>query len=232
MHLIRHLSGITTALRMKKAKQLQFKKIQGWGGKRANAGRKKTTGATNHMARPKMDPRWPVHITMRLKRGLKGLRSPRLHREFQQSLGKAKAQGLNALHYSLQGNHLHVAAECEDNRALSKGMNSFAARFGKTIRKKLGGKGKVFEGRYHVKVIKTARQMRNTIAYILLNESKHKKWEPDYDECSSARFFKDWTELLGRRDNKWFAEQRSDPLPDFMAKGKSWLATRGWRNSA
>ncbi len=213
-------------------KQLEFKKIKGWGGKRKGAGRKNKSGTVNHGARPVMNERKPVHITMRLQRGLKGLRSPRLLEEFQQSLGLAKQKGLRALHYSLLGNHLHLVAECRDNEALARGMNSFAARFGKMIRKKLGGKGKVFGGRYHVKVIHSGRQMRHTLAYVMLNESKHNKLQAEYDDYSSARFFKRWYELIGVRASRWLAEGRSDPLPDHLSAPQSWLARQGWRSAA
>jgi REP element-mobilizing transposase RayT len=216
---------------VKNSKQLEFKKIKGWGGRRKGAGRKNLSGTVAHAAREKVDFRKPLHITIRLAPGLSGLRTKHLHEQFTAALLKAKAKGLRVLHYSIQGNHLHMLAECADNQALAAGMNSFGTSFAKAVRKKLGGKGKVFDGRYHLRVLKNPMQMKNTLAYVLLNQAKHENLIPYNDRFSSSQYFNEWKALLGRKVGPiledWRKNQNS--LPDYLSTPKSWLASAGWR---
>ena len=206
-------------------KQLEFKT---WGGRRKGAGRKKT-GNVRHAKRERVDFGKPLHITKRLQKGLRGITTQNLAKEFTIAMGLAKKKGLNVLEFAILTNHVHLIVEAKDNRALGRGMNSLWARFGRTLRKKFGGKGPVFGGRYHMKIIRSARQMRNTLEYVLLNESKHRRIEPEYNDLSSARYFAAFGKLLGRR---WYGQLSWDgafPRPDYLAQPRSWLAREGWR---
>ncbi len=207
--------------------QLTFKKVNGWGGKRRGAGRKNKTQTVNHNARLKLTDKTPLHITMKLKRGLNGLRTVKMLNQLKISLGKAKMKGLRTIHFSLQSNHLHLFAESDDNHSLARGMNSLGARFGREIRKKLMGKGEVFNGRYHVHVLKTPRETRHALAYVLLNTSKHQKAEPAHDDYSSSRCFREWAIIV--QEWKRLAKNGSRPRPDFLSEANSWLAKAGWR---
>ncbi len=215
---------------MKKAIQLEFKKVKGWGGRRKGAGRKNLSGTVAHGAREKVDFKKPLHITIRLAPGLSGLRTKHMHEQFTAALLKAKAKGLRVLHYSIQGNHLHLLVECADNQALAAGMNSFGTSFAKAVRKKLGGKGKVFAGRYHLRVLQNPTQMKNTLAYVLLNQAKHENLIPYNDKFSSSQHFNEWKALLGRNVGPILQEWRKNkkPLPEYLSKPKSWLASKGW----
>jgi putative transposase len=216
---------------VRKPKQLEFKKIKGWGGKRKGAGRKNLSGTVAHGAREQVNFRKPLHITVRLVEGLGGLRTKHLHEQFTAALLKAKAKGLHALHYSIQGNHLHLLVESADNQALAAGMNSFGTSFAKAVRKKLGGKGKVFDGRYHLGVLKNPTQMKNTLAYVLLNQAKHEKLIPYNDRFSSSQHFNEWKTLLGKGIGPILDDWRpnKNPLPDYLNQPKSWLASKGWK---
>jgi hypothetical protein len=59
-----------------------------------------------------------------------------------------------------------------------------------------GGRGKVFEQRYHAVQIRTARQARNTLAYVLNNWRRHCVWAGDapVDPYSSGVTFTGWSE--------------------------------------
>lgn len=216
---------------MKKPKQLEFKKIRGWGGRRNGAGRKNLSGTVAHAAREKVDFRKPLHITIRLAEGLSGLRTKHMHEQFTVALLNAKAKGLRVLHYSIEGNHVHLLVECADNKALASGMNSFGTSFAKAVRKERGGKGKVFAGRYHLGVQKNPAQMKNTLAYVLLNQAKHENLIPYNDRFSSSQHFNEWKALLGRNIGPILEDWRpnKNPLPDHLSTPKSWLASKGWK---
>jgi len=219
---------------MRKPKQLEFKKVKGWGGKRRNAGRPNKTGTVHHMKREEVNFKRPLHITLKLKSGLKNLRVPPLLEQFKISAEKAKQQGLRLIHFSIQTNHLHLLVECRDNETLSRGMKSLGCKLGKAIRKYCGGSGPVFKGRFHLQVIKNPTQARNSLAYVLLNEAKHKKFIPYKDAYSSAGHFHEWRRLLGRNTGPilQYGRQVKRSLPGHLSAPHSWLAREGWKRAA
>lgn len=216
----------------KKQTQLEFKKVNGWGGKRRGAGRPNRSGTVNHMAREKISARTPLHITLRLREDMVNLRCTEMHECFQKACEVAREFGLFVNHYSLESNHVHVFAEAKDNECLEHGMKSLGARMGLAIRKACGGRGPVFKGRYHVHVLKTPAEVKHGLAYVLLNHSKHVKLIPYTDLYSSGRYFADWRKLLGREVGPILEDRfKADPLPSFLSPPKSWLAKQGWQRA-
>src|SRR5437764_1471463 len=71
----------------KSEKQLGFDKVNGWGGKRPGAGRLNRSGQVNHMRRPKVSLKTPLHVTLRLKDCLPGIRHKKLLKEWRRLLG-------------------------------------------------------------------------------------------------------------------------------------------------
>src|SRR4051812_15103768 len=62
-------------------KMVQRELFGGWGGKRVDAGRKKKPGAgVSHHARPRLASRFPVHVTLKMRAEVFGLRSKRSFR--------------------------------------------------------------------------------------------------------------------------------------------------------
>src|SRR5207244_3065593 len=65
-------------------------------------------------------------------------------------------------------------------------------------------RGRVFADRYHVRVIKSPRQARNTLSYVLNNWRKHREDQAGLpatwlvDPFSSGISFPDWKEMEGR----------------------------------
>ena len=233
----------------KPPRQLQFKKVSGWGGKRTGAGRKNRSGQVSHAARAKINGKKPIHITKRLRSGVPTLRQQTLLKAFRVSAHHARSRGLRVVHFSLQGNHMHIFAEAESNQALANGMRSLAGRFGKLIRRhgRLT-KGPVFHGRYHMQVLETPTQTKRALEYVLLNSAKHQKLIEHLDPYSSAASFQDWQRLLGRRftsliRSQWEGlqdcakENRRLALLPHAAKGEyvglsspqTWLAKVGWQ---
>lgn len=191
----------------------------------------------NHMKRPRVDKDTPLHITWRLKIGLLSMRKQQLLKEFEESVRRAKIFGLRVLQFSIQGNHIHLIVEADNNLALAQGLRSLGGRFGKIIRKHAGGRGPVFAGRYHIELIQTPEQMRNTLSYVLLNHSKHKKVVEYVDGYSSAPYFHEWKRLLGKKFSGMIRDQVEslreangrDITSAALSPPKSWLAREGWR---
>jgi REP element-mobilizing transposase RayT len=218
--------------KMKKPKQLEFKKVNGWGGKRKGAGRKNRSTTVNHMAREKVDFKKPLLITLKLKKGLKSFRTRKMKAKFEECGRESKKFGLHILQFSLLRDHIHVVIEAKNNKALSKGMKSLGGRMGKALRAEIGGKGPVFNGRYHLRLLNNPTQTKNAIAYVLLNQSNHEKDIPKIDFYSSAMHFSEWKALVGRKwSTKFAAGIEPRPLPDYLSPPNSWLAKEGWKRA-
>ena len=98
------------------------------GGKRKGAGRppKGARSAERHKKRPKVDPRHPLHVTLRVVRGVGSLRK----RDLFQAIGYAtvavaKHDQFRIIHLSIQTNHVHLLVGAAGKAWLRKGMQSF-----------------------------------------------------------------------------------------------------------
>jgi REP element-mobilizing transposase RayT len=148
-----------------------------WGGFRQGAGRPKAAHRkiTPHRARPALSPRHPVHVVLR-RAGGASLRYGRMYRALRAVLGRYLGRAdFRVVHLSIQSNHIHLLVEAANKTALSRGMQSLAINFARAINATFGRKGKVFEHRYHATQIVTARQARNSLAYVLNNWRKHRE---------------------------------------------------------
>ncbi len=107
-----------------------------WGGARPGAGRKptETRARVVHRARPAHDARHPIHVTVRLRKGLPTLRQSPVRRTVERALafGNRRA-GFRLVHFSLQSNHIHLLAEAGDRRALSRGMQALLVRVSRAL---------------------------------------------------------------------------------------------------
>ena len=154
-------------------KQISFKNDSGWGGKRAGAGRKNLTGCVNHMRRPQVEMRFPLLITVRLKKGIPSIRRESLLKELRETLKETRVFGLYVVHFAMLPGEIRMIAEAADKRSLGRGMRSFGGRFGRAVRRfaaERGGErsGSVFLGRYRLQVLKTPIETKAALDSVLL----------------------------------------------------------------
>ena len=212
------------------------------GGKRRNAGRKKPIGrrcSEPHRKRERVRASEPVHVVMRCAKHVGSLRRDHLYAALRRATAAVhEREDCRIVHVSIQGSHLHLVVEARDQIALARGMQAFqisaAQHLNRAVSKQTGEKvrGKVFVDRYHAVVLRSPRQVRNTLAYVLNNWRHHgehlrgaaRGWR--MDRYSSAVSFDGWREL----DGKPFVA----PLPDGderlpVRTAKTWLLRTGWR---
>lgn len=203
----------------------------GRGGWRPGAGRRATPGArVLHRERDEIPAQCPVHVTVRLRRGIPSLRRGRFVRAFRRSLGRCSVRdGFQVVHYSIQSNHLHFLIETQDKAALGRGMKSLAARIGRCVNRVFTRAGQVLDGRYHHRVLTTPREVRHALAYVLLNARHHyheRHGRPPrtvaLDHASSARWFDGWRH--GPPPSSPVA-----PATRLTAEPRTWLLLKGWR---
>ena len=102
------------------------------------------------------------------------------------------------MHLSIQRTHLHLVVEARSRVALAKGMQSVLISAAKQLNRALRGRGTVFGDRYRATILRTPRQVRSCVAYVLNNWRRHgedrgRTWL--VDPFSSAISFGGWKEL-------------------------------------
>jgi putative transposase len=147
------------------------------GGKRRGAGRKRRSDETvPHSSRPVFDgTRHPLHITVRVARGVWNLRSERGLKCVRQALAAEQRRGtLRVVHFSVQGNHVHLIGEAFNRVVLGRRMKGFSIRFARAVNRMMARKrGRVLAERYHLHVLRTRTEGRNAVRYVLGNHVKH-----------------------------------------------------------
>ena len=182
-------------------RQVEFE-FRTWGGKRKGAGRPAREGVKHlrHGKRPLLKKRFPVHVTWRMREGVWQLRTQRCFK----ALSRAFWQGCNRfgfrlVHYSVQGNHMHLLVEAEGGKSLAKGMNGLGVRVARGLNRMMGRKGHVLEERYHGHILKTPTEVKNARAYQLGNAHKHFGLEGEDPYTSKWPLVQPETYLLRRQ---------------------------------
>ncbi len=217
---------------MRQASQPSFDDYRmtiGRGGPRPGAGRPAAARPiVHHVKRPDFPEEGPAHVTLRVLEDVPSLRSKRFVRTFQRSLRQVRHRDdFRVVQYSVQRDHVHLIVEAAGNDALGRGMKAVASRLARAANRVFGRSGRVLAGRYHVRALGTPSEVRNAIAYVLLNVRKH--WRQRHgcappvriDAASSGRWFDGW-----RRDAPMDALH---PSLREVSPARSWLLRTGWR---
>ncbi len=128
----------------------------------------------SHHGRPGVSASAPIHATLRVLPHVWNLRSGRSLDVVEVALAGMRAwREFRVVHFSVQGNQLHFVVEARDNRSLSEGMQGLSVRLAKGLNRMKGRHGKVFADRFHAHVLRTPAEVRNALAYVLLNHRSH-----------------------------------------------------------
>ena len=164
-----------------------------------------------------------MHVTMKLRRGLPPLRSRLAVRILWQCFARGRDRfGFRLVEFSIQRDHLHLIAEAPDCRSLARGMQGLAVRVAKNLNKGWGRRGTVFADRYHDRVLRTPREVRAALCYVLNNARHHRHWQHASapDPLSSSWWFDGFRALPP-------SPAPPGPLPRIAAR--TWLLRVGWR---
>jgi hypothetical protein len=89
------------------------------------------------------------------------------------------------------------------------------------VNRALGRRGAVWGDRYHARALRTPREVRHGIVYVIMNWRKHIPNARGLDPCSSAFLFDGWrVPPTGPPD--------VEVQHDSIQKPESWLARKGW----
>ncbi|MCY2958964.1 MAG: hypothetical protein NTY35_02275 [Planctomycetota bacterium] len=188
------------------------------GGQRDGAGRKPAGehALVTHASRARVTRHTPVFVTTKLVDGLPNLRRERTLALLCDTLAAgADRFGFRLVEYSIQSTHLHFVVEAQDERALGRGMKGLLVRLAKALNRAWERSGRVISDRYHARVLKTPREVRQVLVYALQNARKHGARILGIDAFSSGPWFEGWADRSPRAD-------RALPRPN------SWLLSFGW----
>jgi putative transposase len=164
-----------------------------------------------HVKREEFAARNPVHVTQRMRPGVGYLRTQARFALIQAALRAASGRfGMQVVHFSVQGNHLHLIVEAEGAGALARAMKGLAVRIAVGLNRLAERRGTVFADRYHAHVMSTPRKVANTVRYVLQNFRKHSR------------------EVLPAAWRDAFASSVAEPLHP----PKVWLLRVGWTSAA
>ena len=210
------------------------------GGKRKGAGRKPkgARAGARHQERPEIKSRYPLHVVMRVVPEVGSMRRRPMYKAMRDAtITAALRERFRIVHVSLQRTHVHMLVEAETKEALARGMQGFQISAARNINTALGDKyrrrrGKVFEDRYHVEVIKSPTRARRALLYVLSNWRKHREDQQGLartwlvDPFSTGILFPGWQELESK-DFMWPIRESYDPL--IVRRPESWLLREGWK---
>jgi len=104
---------------------------------------------------------------------------------------------------------------------MSRAMQGLAVRLARAVNRTMNRRGPVFADRFHDRVLRSPRQVRHALAYVLCNARKHgvapqrRGW---LDPFSSAAAFDGWTRHVADVDTS-----------TITAPPRTWLLRIGWR---
>jgi hypothetical protein len=130
--------------------------------------------------------------------------------------------------FSVHGNHMHLVVEAGGKAALARGLQGLGRRLVRQVNARLGRTGRLVATRYHARALRTPREVRNVLRYVLLNARHHaaergKRLDRYWiDPCSSGPWFAGWARPV-------YGEARAlrrSPKPS--AEPMTWLLATGW----
>lgn len=88
-------------------------------------------------------------MTLRLRDDVPDIRARTIYLALEDAIRNGRERsGFRVVHFSAQGNHIHLIVEAVSQLALTRGMQGLTIRIARAINKAAGRRGKVFADRY------------------------------------------------------------------------------------
>jgi REP element-mobilizing transposase RayT len=160
-----------------------------------------------------------LHVTLRIARGLPSLRRPNALDVVLGAIGALRErEGFRLVHFAVLSNHVHLIAEAEDGPALTSGMRRLGVRLARRLNRLWRRSGQVLADRYHARALRTPREVRAALVYVLANARHHGARYSGYDAGTSGAWFDGW---------RGMAALSLTHAP--VRAAQTWLLRIGWR---
>jgi hypothetical protein len=111
-----------------------------------------------------------------------------------------------------------LIAEAGDREALSRGMQGLLIRIARALNALWKRSGSVFADRFHARAVRTPREVRAALVYVLQNARRHGIQLASIDPFSSGAWFDGWRTKL----------EFANGLPPIVVSPRTWLLVEGW----
>jgi len=81
--------------------------------------------------------------------------------------------GYRLVHFSVQGNHIHLIVEAPDAVQLGRAMKGLEVRMARALNRVMRLRGPVFADRYHAHLLPSPSEAANAVRYVLENWRVH-----------------------------------------------------------
>jgi REP element-mobilizing transposase RayT len=165
--------------------------------------------------------RFPVHVTLKLCAGLPSLRRRRAYAILCAAFAAMRERDdFRLVHFSVQSNHVHLLCEARDRRGLARAIQSLAIRIANRLNALWRRAGRLFAERYHDRILRTPREVRNALGYVLNNAIHHgvRLLRGELDPFSSGPWFDGWRRRV----------RASERSPNPLSRARTWLLSTGW----
>ena len=150
-------------------------------------------------------------MVLRTVAGIPSLRRPDVFAAVRAALVAGSSRfGMRIVHFSVQGNHIHLISEAHDGLSLTRGMQGLTVRIARAVNRVAERSGKVFDDHYFARELCTPAEVRRAVRYVLDNAMLHAGASPRTDGCSSSTPVvapRTWLLAVGWR------RSRAGPLP-------------------
>jgi REP element-mobilizing transposase RayT len=146
-------------------------------------------------------------VTLKIRGGIPSLRSSRRFAAVREAFAAARGRhGLRVVEFSVLGEHLHLIAEADDKRALSRGMQGLCIRIAKALNRVLRREGRLFADHYHSRLLRSPTELCAALRYVLGNAEHH----------------------FAERGLDWFSSASAEGRA-VRAEPRGWLLRIGWQ---
>jgi REP element-mobilizing transposase RayT len=168
---------------------------------------------------------------LRTEEGVPSLRNWTVAKVIRQAIADSHKPEFRIIEFNIESNHLHLIVEAGRNQKRAAGIAGLKVRIARRLNRLFGRRGALFEKRYHARPLRTPREVRNAIRYVLNNALHHDAAPQErdatwIDPCSSAAWFDGWREPV-KPDTWWKRVLLEEPSP--VARPTVWLLSVGWR---
>ena len=173
--------------------ELQFRT---WGGRRRGAGRRPATvgrrARRRHAKRPLLRARFPVHVTWRMRRDVLAAQHARCFSGLARAFwGGCDRFEFRLVHYSVQGNHMHLLVEAHDEKSLARGMNGLGVRVARQLNRASWAVTATCSTSAITRTsCSTPTEVRNARSYLLTNARKHLRLDGEDPYASKCRWWR------------------------------------------
>ena len=177
----------------------------------------------------------PVHVTLRTV--CRSLRSQFVFPSVRAAISAANRANpgrFRVVHFSVQGDHLHLIVEASEHAGLVEGLRGLSIRIARRVNQLLSRRGRFFADRWHGRGLESPRAVRHALVYVLANFRKHRcDRGRQFDPYSSALYFDDFIELP--QGAPFHTEPRqapralAPPSNPVVLPARTWLLSFGWK---